>query len=88
MISSKHVEVSQKRCLGTSIENFTGSSPSEKVIMLSQFNKIIRGVVSEKQTLGDTKEEVEYFNASLINRISPKVQYRSLYHFLSHSVFK
>ena len=25
------MKVSQKRCLGTSIENFTGSSPSEQI---------------------------------------------------------
>ena len=30
MVSSKNVKVSQERCLGTSIENFTGSSPSEQ----------------------------------------------------------
>ena len=33
MVSSKNVEVSQKRCLGTSIESFTGSSPSEQIII-------------------------------------------------------
>ena len=32
MVSSKNVKVSQKRCLGTSIESFTGSSPSEQII--------------------------------------------------------
>ena len=32
MISSRNVKVSQKRCLGTSIESFTGSSPSEQII--------------------------------------------------------
>ena len=32
MVSSKNVKVSQKRCLGTSIESFTGSSQSEQII--------------------------------------------------------
>ena len=32
MVSRKNVKVSQKRCLGTSIESFTGSSPSEQII--------------------------------------------------------
>ena len=32
MISSKNVKVSQKRCLGTSIESFTGSSSLAKQI--------------------------------------------------------
>ena len=33
MVSSKNVNVSQKRCPGTSTENFTGSSPSEQIII-------------------------------------------------------
>ena len=33
MVSIKHVKVSQKRCLGTSIESFAGSSPSEQIIL-------------------------------------------------------
>ena len=33
MVSSKNVKVSQKRCLGTSIESFTGSPPSEQIIV-------------------------------------------------------
>ena len=32
MVSSKNVKVSQKRRLGTAIESFTGSSPSEQII--------------------------------------------------------
>ena len=32
MVSSKNVKVSQKRCLGTSIESFTGASPSEQIV--------------------------------------------------------
>ena len=32
MVSSKNVKVSQKHCLRTSIQNFTGSSPSEQII--------------------------------------------------------
>ena len=32
MVSSKNVKVSQKRCLGTSTESFTGSSPSDQII--------------------------------------------------------
>ena len=32
MVSSKNVKVSQKRCLGTSIKSFSGSSPSEQII--------------------------------------------------------
>ena len=32
MVSSKIVKVSQKRCLGSSIESFTSSSPSEQII--------------------------------------------------------
>ena len=32
MASSKNVQVSQKRCLGTSIERFTGSSLNEQII--------------------------------------------------------
>ena len=32
MVSGKNLKVSQKRCLGTSIESFTGSSPSEQII--------------------------------------------------------
>ena len=32
MVSSKNVKVSKKRCLGTSIGSFTGSSPSERII--------------------------------------------------------
>ena len=32
MVSSKNVTVSQKRCLGTSIESFTGFSLSERII--------------------------------------------------------
>ena len=32
MVSSKNVKVSQKRCPGTSIESFTGSSLSEENI--------------------------------------------------------
>ena len=38
MVSSKNVKVSQKRCLGTSIESFTGSSLSEQII---EENKIV-----------------------------------------------
>ena len=37
MVSSKNVKVSQKRCLGTSIESFTGSSPSEQIIIFVLF---------------------------------------------------
>ena len=33
MVSSKNVKVSQKRCLGTSIESFTGSSLSEQIMI-------------------------------------------------------
>ena len=33
MVSSKNVKASQKRCLGASIENCTGSSPSEQIIV-------------------------------------------------------
>ena len=33
MISSKNVKVSQKRCLGTSIESLTGSCLSEQIIL-------------------------------------------------------
>ena len=32
MVSDKNVKVSQKRCLGTSIESFTDPSPSEQII--------------------------------------------------------
>ena len=32
MVSSKNVKVSQKRCLGTSIESFTDSSLSEQIV--------------------------------------------------------
>ena len=32
MVSSKNVKVSQKRCLGTSIESFTSSSLSEQIV--------------------------------------------------------
>ena len=32
MVSSKNVEVILKRCLGTSIEHFTGSSLSQHII--------------------------------------------------------
>ena len=32
MVSSKNAKVSQKRCLGISIESFTGSSLSEQII--------------------------------------------------------
>ena len=31
MISSKNVKVSEKLCIGTSIERFTSSSPSEQI---------------------------------------------------------
>ena len=37
MVSSKNMKVSQKRCLGTSIESFTRSSPSEQIIVYAQF---------------------------------------------------
>ena len=33
MVSSKNEKVSQKRSLGSSIESFTGSSPSEQIIV-------------------------------------------------------
>ena len=33
MVSSKNVKVSRKSCLGTSIESFTGSAPSEQIIV-------------------------------------------------------
>ena len=33
MVSNKNVKVSQKRCLGTPIESFTSSSPSEQIIV-------------------------------------------------------
>ena len=36
MVYSKNVKVSQKRCLGTSIEGFIGSSPSEQIIAESK----------------------------------------------------
>ena len=36
---SKNVKVSQKRCLGTSIESFTGSSPSEQITDRDTNNK-------------------------------------------------
>ena len=38
MFSSKNVKVSQKRCLGTSIESFTGSSRSEQIISANMPN--------------------------------------------------
>ena len=41
MVSSQNVKVSQKRCLGTSIESFTGSSPSDQIIDL--VNQILGG---------------------------------------------
>ena len=34
MVSSKNVKISQKRCLGTSIESLTGSSLSEQIIQV------------------------------------------------------
>ena len=34
MVSGKNVKVSQKPCLGTSIESFTGYSLSEQIIIL------------------------------------------------------
>ena len=32
MVSSKNVKLSQKRCIGTSIESSTSSSPREQII--------------------------------------------------------
>ena len=37
MVSSKKKKVSQTRCLRTSIESFTRSSPSEQIIVYAQF---------------------------------------------------
>ena len=34
IVCSQKVKVSQKRCLGTSVESFTSSSPSEQIIVL------------------------------------------------------
>ena len=42
------MKVSQKRCLGTSIESYTGSSPSEQVTLICIFhfwNKVLRPVL-------------------------------------------
>ena len=39
MVSSKIVKVSQKRCLGSSIESFTSSSPSENLIIRHESEK-------------------------------------------------
>ena len=49
MVPSKNVKVSQKRCLGNSIESFTGSSPSEQIIVIlitSDYLSILRFVKS------------------------------------------
>ena len=46
MVSSKNVTVSLKRCLGSSIESFTSSSPSEKIIVFSKDeNGILTSVI-------------------------------------------
>ena len=40
MVSSKNVKGSQKRCLGTSIESFTGSSPIRQIIVAGRSIKV------------------------------------------------
>ena len=45
MVSSKNVKVNHKRCLETSIESFTGSSPTEQIIVQRIRVKIALNVV-------------------------------------------
>ena len=54
MVSCKNVKVSQKRCLGTSIESFTGSSPSEQ-ITVSQLKAAKRAVKTNQHHLTETE---------------------------------
>ena len=48
IVSSNNVQVSQKRCTGTSIESFTSSSQSEQIIV---FKLITDFEVKKKQRL-------------------------------------
>ena len=57
MVSSKNMKVGQKRCLGTSIESFTGSSPSEQIMFYAQF--LILSAPMRFQNI--SKYDSEYF---------------------------
>ena len=57
MVSSKNMKVSQKRCLGTSLESFTRSSPSEQIIVYAQF--LILSALMKFQNI--SKYDIEYF---------------------------
>ena len=64
MVSSKNVKVSQKRCLGTSIESFIGSFPSEQIIIVAvrQFRgflcAVARLAINIKVVLGVKKQMI------------------------------
>ena len=57
MVSSKNMKVGQNVCLGTSIESFTGSSPSEQIIVYAQF--LILSAPTKFQNI--SKYDSEYF---------------------------
>ena len=61
MVSSKIVKVSQKRCLGTSIESFTGSSPSEELIKPNATEKM------------STLNDVSNLKTSVLHEINRKI---------------
>ena len=53
MVSSKNVKVSQKRCLGISIETFTSSSPNEEIINISR-------IISIENSVSFTGTDIRY----------------------------
>ena len=60
MVSSKNVKVSQKRCLGTSIESFTGSSPSEQIVGFTWVSERASGHILGKPIIGGRQAMIYY----------------------------
>ena len=51
MVSSTDLKVSLKRCLGTSIESFIGSSPSEQIIKKNGAVSLLRSSFETEEIL-------------------------------------
>ena len=63
MVSSKNLKVSQNNCLGTSIESFTSSSPSDQIIFsgIVEFFAMYPECLGRLLRLGGLKEKVLSF---------------------------
>ena len=81
MVFSKNVKVSQKRCLGTSIESFTGSSLSEQIMVDSgaRYGRMIDSF--SKECLGKTFiTTLKLTKAGFRNTLIFNIAYSNLLH--------